>query len=424
MKIWQKLTIALGGSSFLLATIGLLTIELDKQVQFETNETVHGMVSEAKAASEIFTSIQSIQELNQDFLINSQIEALKKEQRKQYQKKVELELNQLEQNIKRAQEATLTQKQIIHSSFIGHISSKEAKISEEKGEIENLNVLLKEVKLYKKEWQFFLANIKGQEEMSFDLAKNFTKRMNQIIFPLVKEYYENSLEEISRGELATQELTSQNIKIIKNYVWFSFALSLILFIYVYRSIYVPIKRLKVATGKLDQNFSEYQPILSKNSEDELGDLTKYFNETIARLKGKVTSKSYLDNIINSISQSLIVMDLENKITKINQNTSEILGYSETELVGQSIDYILARSNVLKIDEFRELDNISNQCFGLVFMTKDSKQISLAVYFSDLFDENKEKKGTICLATLLDNLSLKGMLTLQNSKEKAKSLKAF
>ena len=359
-----------------------------------------------------------------DFLINSQIEALKKEQRKQYQKEVELELSKLEQNIKRAREATLTQKQIIHSSFVGHISRKEAKISEEKGEIENLNELLKEVKLYKKELQLFLANIKEQKEMSFSLAKKLTKRMNQMIFPLVKEYYENSLEEITTGELATQELTSQNIKIIKNYVWFSFGLSLILFIYVYRSIYVPIKRLKVATEKLDQNFSEYQPILSKTSEDELGDLTKYFNETIARLKSKVTSKSYLDNIINSISQSLIVMDLENRITTINQNTSELLGYSETELVGQSIDYILARSNVLKIDEFRELDNISNQCFGLVFMTKESKQISLAVYFSDLFDENKEKKGTICLATLLDNLSLKGMLTLQKSKEKAKSLRAF
>ncbi len=420
MKIWQKLAIGFGGTSFLLGTIAILSIKIDSEVKSATNETIHGMVKEAKAASDIFTSVQNIQQLNQGFLLEKLISPEENHSFADYQSEVKLELEQLEKNIIASQQASINQKLIIQSSNEISLDYKETKIEGEREEIVRMTKLLNEIQNYQRDWQFFLEKTdRNSEEVSLYLIRKLTKRMNQVIFPLVKEYYEDSLSEITESELATQELTSKNITIIKNYVLFTLILTSLLFLYIYRSIYTPIRYLKLATFRLGLNPLEYQPINPKNPGDELGELINFFNRTIEGLKTKIISKSYLDNIINSIDRSLIVIDNRNKIEKVNQNTIKLLGYSELELIGQSIDRILAPGNSLTIDELIKLDNLSSRCFTIELITKKSEKISLSVYFSFLFDSEGNKKGTICLGIPINNLSLSDIINLQKTKENAK-----
>ena len=420
MKIWQKLTLAFGGTSFLLGTIAILSIKIDSEVQSQTNQTVHGIVEEAKAATTIFNSIQIVQKLNQDLLFENLADSRDRELFQQEQRQIKLELEKLEKSIIAAKQATIDQKLIIKSSDTIEFSSKKSQIARENNEVAEMNQLLVEIDNYKRDWDFFLEKLEqNSEEIPLAEANQLRDRIDRVIFPLIKDYYEESLSEIAESELLTQKLTSQNITIIKNYVLFTFVVTAILFIYIYRSIYMPIKQLKLATFQLGKNFSEYKPIQPINPNDELGGLIKYFNHTIERLQTKIISKSYLDNIVNSIAQSLIVINNENKIDKVNYNTIEILGYSESELIGQPIERILAPSNALKIDELIKLDDLSSRCFTLDLITKKSEKISLTVYFSYLFDSDGNKKGTICLAMPIENLSLSDIMALQQSKEKAK-----
>ncbi len=420
MKIWQKLTTAFGVTSFLLGTIAILSIKIDAEVQFKTNETVHGIVEEAKSASDMLNSIQTIQGLNQDLLLESLINSPDNKNLKQYQLKIKLELETLKENIRAGERATLTQKEIIKDAKGTDSTHKQAKIEREQEEIEQMNRLLAEINNYQKDWQRFSEKIEeNPQQLPLPLVKELSNRMNQTIFPLVKEYQQESLSEITRAELITQQITSKNISIIKNYVLFTFAITSILFVYIYRSIYSPIKHLKLATFQLRQSFTEYEPIEPKNPNDELGVLISYFNDTIETLKTKIISKSYLDNIINSISQSLIVINNQNKIEKVNANTLDILGYSESELIGESIDLILSSSNNLTIEELIKLDNISSRCFSLNLTAKGLREISFKVYFSYLFDSEGIKIGTICLAVPVNSLSLNDEIALQQSKEKAK-----
>ncbi len=419
MKIWQKLTLAFGCSSLLLATVGLLTIQIDKRVQSDTNETVHGIVGEAQAASQIFSEIQSLQELNHDFLIKTARQPLPQASQQEYLERIFLSLNQLEKKITMAQSATLNQKAIIRSdSGIG--TNKQEKLAREQGEMEELNELLAAIRLSRQQWQSSLESQQPNSQAAFALANELRNDINQIIFPVVKEYYQDSLSEITEAELETQKLTQENIAIITNYVWFSFSLSLILFIYVYFSIYSPLKRLKSATTQLASNFGSYKPIKAPNPHDELGGLIAYFNETITTLQTKLTSKVYLDNIINSINQSLIVIDNRHKISKINDNITELLGYCESELIGKNLSELLTSSNPVSLNELINLDNLSSRCFSLDFLTKSSHTVTLTVYFSDLLDENSQKKGTICLAISPENLDLNQEIALQISKSKAKA----
>ena len=416
MKIWQKLILAWGVTSSLLGIISISTIKIDTEIQDQTNEIVHGIVRESQAAGNMFSSIQLIQDLTEKLLIENQTNTAKDSNVKKYQADIEKELNQFESNIKEAKQATIAQKELIYS-LRKESRQKQVKIEEQKRELSRLNNLQQQLELYRKEWKFFLENIKQEGELAYS-EKKFTEIMSKSISPLVRQYYEDSLSEIIESELITQKLTRENIKLIRNYSLSTLVITLLLFIYIYYSIYAPIKQLKLATFQLGKNFSKYQPIRSKNSDDELGQLTNYFNETIEKLQEKIIDKSYLDNIINSISQSLIVIDNENKIEKINYNTRELLGYVEAELLGKSINYILAPTNSLNIDELIKLDDISDNCFPLDLITKSHQKISVRVYFSSLFDSVGEKQGTICLAMEIENPHLTNTI-LRKSKEKAK-----
>jgi len=53
----------------------------------------------------------------------------------------------------------------------------------------------------------------------------------------------------------------------------------------------------------------------------------------------VTAKDYADNIIKSMIDTLIVVDPDGKIKTINKATSDLLGYSEDELIGKPVEKI-------------------------------------------------------------------------------------
>jgi len=419
MKIWQKFSLVLGGSSLLLGMISLLTVKIDTQIESRTKEVLHGMVQENKAASKMFKSIQSIQDLNVNILLESKKKSDQFLTIQEYQRQVQLNLNRLEKEIITAKEITNNQKKIIQDLRIDPLKKQE-KIEDENEDIETLNNLIKMVKSYRKNWNAYLEfGLQKQDENTVIYLRESRIKISQDILPLVENYYQSSIEEIVESQLHNQELAGQSISTIKIFIMLSLAISLILFVYLYNSVYPAIKQLKLATFELGLNFLEYHPIQPKNDRDELGEITLYFNQTIEELKEKIVSKSYLNSIINSIGQSIIVMDNKNNIEKVNDNLTELLGYSESELIGQSINLILSKSNNLKIDDLIELDDTYESCLVIDLMTKANMKIAVKAYFSDLLDSEGKKKGTICLAIESDRVYLKND-ALRKTKEKAKN----
>ncbi|MBI3693350.1 MAG: HAMP domain-containing protein [Acidobacteria bacterium] len=85
------------------------------------------------------------------------------------------------------------------------------------------------------------------------------------------------------------------------------------------------------------NFSLKAPV---NRADEVGRLAVAFNQMLEKLGLTTVSKDYVDNIIRSMGESLIVVDVNQRIRTINQATLSMLGYSETELLGQPVTLIV------------------------------------------------------------------------------------
>ncbi|MEX2125042.1 MAG: EAL domain-containing protein [Woeseia sp.] len=110
-----------------------------------------------------------------------------------------------------------------------------------------------------------------------------------------------------------------------------------------------IRALRVQAEKLsDADFGEPLQVLKG---DELGDLAEVFNNMRDKLQRTTLSRDYVDRVLSSMNEAVIVTNADGTITRVNEATSRMLSYSEDELIGQPIDFIVdqQKSGSLAID---------------------------------------------------------------------------
>ena len=89
---------------------------------------------------------------------------------------------------------------------------------------------------------------------------------------------------------------------------------------------------RVGSGDLTQQ----APV---RNDDEVGQLATAFNRMVEKLSTTTVSKAYVDDIIQSMGESLIVTDQRGRIDVVNQATALLLGYSEQELIGRPLNLV-------------------------------------------------------------------------------------
>ncbi len=108
----------------------------------------------------------------------------------------------------------------------------------------------------------------------------------------------------------------------------------------------------------------------------------------AELKLK-TAKEFSDKLIRSMQEGLLIVDLAGKILMVNNSLSEMLGYSEEELIGLNLPYPFAKTEDLELmlaikDEVATGETTS---FQLEFYKKSGKKF-LASFLSGNIKNDK------------------------------------
>jgi len=99
-----------------------------------------------------------------------------------------------------------------------------------------------------------------------------------------------------------------------------------------------IRQLKAQAGKLRHaDFGDPLPVLK---DDELGELAAVFNDMRDRLQETTLSRDYVDSIFSGMNEAIIVASEDGTIRRINAATSQLLGYTEDELLGNPIDFVV------------------------------------------------------------------------------------
>lgn len=74
---------------------------------------------------------------------------------------------------------------------------------------------------------------------------------------------------------------------------------------------------------------------------ELGELAAVFNDMRDKLRATTLSRDYVDSILSSMNDAIIVTSTDGTIKRVNKATSHLLGYEESELIGNSIDFVFS-----------------------------------------------------------------------------------
>lgn len=181
----------------------------------------------------------------------------------------------------------------------------------------------------------------------------------------------------------------------------------IILITVFLSVWVtrPIQILHRATTEIFNKGTASELEVNISSKDELGRLGSSFNLMVSKLRETTVSKDFVDNIITSMTESLIVLKLDNTIDLVNDATIQLFGYSEQELIQKKIQDIII-SDDLFTEEFRDNLNEKNehQSYDAYAITKEKKKVPIRMYCSFMRAEDKKEQYMVC--TVRDITQLK------------------
>lgn len=138
-----------------------------------------------------------------------------------------------------------------------------------------------------------------------------------------------------------------------------------------------------------------------NDKDEICALALSFWNMKEELEKITFSKNYVDNIINNMSDCLIVVSPSLTITRVNQSTINLLDCAEEELNGLQIQEIFnhnsdAKKTSLQIffDELLHGKSISNLESAL--KTKNNEHIPILLSGAPLYQQDSSVEGIVCL----------------------------
>ena len=181
----------------------------------------------------------------------------------------------------------------------------------------------------------------------------------------------------------------------------------------------PIERLTktvktLGSGKLDIKAEVF-------SNDEIGILANSFNQMTDNLLKTTVSRDYVDNILKSMTDCLIVISPQGQIKSINQSTLDLLNYEEEGLLERPIHTIFNDEKAFiedlllrKLLDEGTITNIENK-----FLEKNGESIPILFSASVMRSANGEVSGIVIVALDI-TLRKQSEETLIHAKEVAET----
>ena len=163
-----------------------------------------------------------------------------------------------------------------------------------------------------------------------------------------------------------------------------------------RRISEPVKELASKTEMISRG--DFEARVSPGAGGgEIKQLAESFNEMVDALKRITVSRDYVDNILRSIVDMLVVLNPDLTIRQVNSSLLETLGYKETEIVGRYFSAIqLDDDSEESIPEMLLDGKIINDMETL-FLARDGTRVPVIFSASPLYDSNGGVQGAACVA---------------------------
>ncbi len=175
-----------------------------------------------------------------------------------------------------------------------------------------------------------------------------------------------------------------------------FVLGTVLFIASRKTILDPIIELSHAADRLSKG--DLSTRVKIKAAGEVGMLVDSFNKMAGDLEKTTVSRNYMDDIIGSMRDTLIVTSRDGTITRMNMAACFLLGYDEAELAGQPIGRVIPDGPGKEIPVVTMvLNNSSINAIEKTYRAKSGKKIPVLFSASVMRDVRGDVQGIVCVA---------------------------
>jgi PAS domain S-box-containing protein len=159
-----------------------------------------------------------------------------------------------------------------------------------------------------------------------------------------------------------------------------------------RSIGKPLARLQQAAQEIGRGRLDTR--VSIRSRDEIGTLAASLNRMAAELRQKTVSKDYVDNIIHSMHEMLIVADSDHRIRLVNPAARSELGYTASDLADRPLEDLFAVEGPISDAEPSPAETPGGEGH---MRTKSGDRIPVHFSAAEMRDEAGRPAGIVCVA---------------------------
>ncbi|MGH8495417.1 MAG: putative bifunctional diguanylate cyclase/phosphodiesterase [Gammaproteobacteria bacterium] len=156
-------------------------------------------------------------------------------------------------------------------------------------------------------------------------------------------------------------------------------------------IIVPLRELTRRAALLSQAPPEER--LQMRRKDELSELAQALDAIIRELKKTSSSRDYLDKLLASMNDAVIVISPDGIIKRVNQSTMTMFGYSEPELLGQPLQSLLPEDRQLDLS----VSQMSVDVLESTFVTRTGRHIPVSLSSSPISTDDPQFEGKILVA---------------------------
>ena len=170
------------------------------------------------------------------------------------------------------------------------------------------------------------------------------------------------------------------------------ALGTVLAVRLARRISAPIENLRVTLG--DAVTAE-----QADARDEVGAVSRAVQQVMRELRSTTVSRNFLDAIVTSMNDSLVVLDTDSNVVLVNDATCRLLGYREEELRGRPSARLLQDDSLRDAESTSELELLSllNGTRETRYQARDGTLIPVSVSGSVLRSASGRRLGGILVA---------------------------
>jgi PAS domain S-box-containing protein len=189
-------------------------------------------------------------------------------------------------------------------------------------------------------------------------------------------------------------------KMILNGMLYFFAitgLACLLSLFLARRFTEPITQLVEGTKAISRG--EFDHRVAIKTGDEIEGLSDSFNEMAQRVKNAIeeekAARREAENIMDTMINSLVVVNADGRIEKANKAAFDLLGYSEGELIGMPFDKIISKDAGIELEKLMKEAAEAVVNFETTYIAKDGREIPVNFSASVMRDDEGRLKGILC-----------------------------